>query len=178
MRPCIHIVNILDNANKPAKYGLLHQILCDSSIPYNYYSLPYAGKPEKLEGPVTRYFITGTDEYSKYLINELHVYCNQQGINISMDRYFTSISLATWALEKNITIADTMRHDRKNIPKECSTKTVHVSKKLPLHWTAVILNIFCKYLIYIYIFFQFECGFCRSFSMIFPKDPAPCYKKC
>ena len=130
MRPCIHIVNILDNANKPAKYGLLHQILCDSSIPYSYYSLPYAGKPEKLEGPTARYYITGTDEYSKYLINELHVYCNQQGINISMDCYFTSISLATWALEKNITIADTMRHDRKGIPKELKPINVECKPSL------------------------------------------------
>ena len=32
------------NPNKPAKYGLLYQSLCDSSIPYTYYSLPYAGK--------------------------------------------------------------------------------------------------------------------------------------
>ena len=35
-----------------------------------------------------------------------------------MDRYFTSVSLATWALEKSITIVGTMRHDRNGIPKE------------------------------------------------------------
>ena len=35
-----------------------------------------------------------------------------------MDRYFTSVYLATWALEKNITIAGIMKHDQKSIPKE------------------------------------------------------------
>ena len=104
------------NPNKSAKYGLLYQSLCYSSIPYTYYSLPYAGKPEKVEGPAVKYYITGTDEYSKYLINELYVYCNFQGINISMDRYFPSVSLATWALQKNITAVGAMKHDRKGIP--------------------------------------------------------------
>ena len=80
------------NPNKPAKYGLLYRSFCDSSIPYTNYSLPYAGKPEKAEDPAAKYYIFGIDEYTKYLINELPVYCNHQGINISMDRYFTSVS--------------------------------------------------------------------------------------
>ena len=76
------------NTNKPAKSGLLYRSLCDSSISYTYYSLPYAGKLEKIEGPAAKYCITGADQYSKYL----------QEINISMDRYLTSVSLAAWAL--------------------------------------------------------------------------------
>ena len=35
-----------------------------------------------------------------------------------MDRYFTSITLAQWALDKKFTIVATMRHDRKGILKE------------------------------------------------------------
>ena len=103
------------NPNKAAKCGLLYRSLCDSSMPYTYYSLPYAGKPEKVEGPVAKYYVTRIDEYSRYLTNELSVYCNLQGINISMDRYFESVSLATWTLEKNI--LSNMKHDRKGIPK-------------------------------------------------------------
>ena len=57
------------NPNKPAKYGLLYRSLCDSSIPYTSYSLPYAGKPQRVEGPAAKYYFTETDEYSKYLIN-------------------------------------------------------------------------------------------------------------
>ena len=34
------------------------------------------------------------------------------------DRYFTSFTPAEWALDRNFTIAGTMRHDRKGISKE------------------------------------------------------------
>ena len=98
--------------SKPAKYGLLYRSVCNFSITYTYYSLPYAGKPEKVEGPAF------ADESSKFLINELPVYCNLQEINISTDCCFTSVSLAKWALYKNITIISTMKHDQKGIPKK------------------------------------------------------------
>ena len=39
------------------------------------------------------------------------------GCNISMDRYFTSVPLAQWCLERNI-IVGTMRLDWKGIPAE------------------------------------------------------------
>ena len=112
-----HITFKQCNPNKPAKYGLLYRSLGNSSLPYTYYSLPYAGKAEKVEDLAATYYITGTDKYSKYLINKLDVNCNLQGINISMDRYFTSVSLATWALENNITIVGTLKHKQKGIPK-------------------------------------------------------------
>ena len=35
-----------------------------------------------------------------------------------MDRYFTCASLAEWGIDQKFTIVDTMRHDRKGIPKE------------------------------------------------------------
>ena len=35
-----------------------------------------------------------------------------------MDRYFTSVTLAEWALDRNFTIVGTMRHDQKRIKKE------------------------------------------------------------
>ena len=35
-----------------------------------------------------------------------------------MDRYFTSVFLAEWALQKKFRIVGTMRHDRKCIPKK------------------------------------------------------------
>ena len=35
-----------------------------------------------------------------------------------MDRYFTSVTIARWALEKKITMVGTTRLDRKGIPKE------------------------------------------------------------
>ena len=85
--------------------------ICDATIPYTYFSLPYAGKPEIFVGDAAKYYITGTDKYSKYLVNDLFAPCKMQG-------YFKSVSLASKALKKNITIVGTMRHDRKGIPKE------------------------------------------------------------
>ena len=106
------------NPQKPAKYGLLYRSLCDSTVTYTYFSLAYAGKPEVVGGNGAKFYITGTDEYTKYLVNGLSRYTSIQGCNISMDRYFTSVFLAEWALQKKFTIVGTMRHDRKSIPKE------------------------------------------------------------
>ena len=104
--------------DKPVKFGLLFRSLCDSTTMYTYYTLPYAGKPEVPEGNAAKYYVTGTDAYTQYLVNEISNYSSIQGGNISLDRYFTFVSLAKWALEKKFTIEGTMRHDRKEIPKE------------------------------------------------------------
>ena len=106
------------NPQKPAKYGLLYRSLCDSTVTYTYLSLAYAGKPEVVGGNGAKFYITGTDEYTKYLVNGLSRYTSIQGCNISMDRYFTSVFLAEWALQKKFTIVGTTRHDRNGIPKE------------------------------------------------------------
>ena len=67
---------------KPAKYGLLYRSLCD---------LAYTGKPEVIGENGAKFYITGTDEYTKYLVNGLSRYTSIQGCNILMDRYFTSV---------------------------------------------------------------------------------------
>ena len=79
------------NPQKLAKYGLLYRSLCDSTVTYTYFSLAYAGKQEVVGGNGAKFYITGTDEYTKYLVNELSRYTSIQGCNISMDRYFTSV---------------------------------------------------------------------------------------
>ena len=97
---------------------LLYLSLCDATVPYTYFSLPYAGKPEILdkENPATSYYVTETDEYTKYLVNGFSTVANMSGCNISMDRYFTSIPLAQSCLERNITIVGTMQLNQKGIP--------------------------------------------------------------
>ena len=57
------------NPQKPAKYGLLYRSLCDSTVTYTYFSLAYAGKPEVVGGNGAKFYITGTDEYTKHLVN-------------------------------------------------------------------------------------------------------------
>ena len=41
---------------------------------------------------------------------------NLKGRNISMDRYFTSIPLSEWLLDRNITLVGTMKESRAGIP--------------------------------------------------------------
>ena len=106
------------NPRKPAKYGLLYRSLCDAAVPYTYYTLPYAGKPSETNNETSKYYISGTNEYTKYLVNGVNHYNSIDGSKISMDRYFTLVTIAQWALKKNITIVGTMRLDRKGIPKE------------------------------------------------------------
>ena len=103
------------NPNKPSKYGLLYRSLCDASIPYTYWTLPYAGKPDTLG---SEYYVTGTDEYTKYLVDKFSLYGSLEGRNISLDRYFTSVSIAEWCLAEKISIVGTMRLDRKGIAPE------------------------------------------------------------
>ena len=47
-------------------------------------------------------------------------------------------------------------------------------KNYQLYWTAGRGNILCKYIIY--IFFNFGCGICGPFPMLFPKAPDSCCK--
>ena len=54
------------NPLKPAKYGLLYRGLCDAVVLYAYFMLPCNGKPDS---PDNEYYIAGTDEYTKYFVN-------------------------------------------------------------------------------------------------------------
>ena len=57
------------NPNKPAKYGILYRSISDSRVPYTYYTLPYAGKPEEINDDSE--YVTGIDNYTKYLVEGL-----------------------------------------------------------------------------------------------------------
>ena len=106
------------NPSKPAKYALLYRSLYDAVVPYTYYTCPYAGKPSKTNNEASKYYISGTDKYIRYLVNGSN-HCNFiDWCNMFMDRYFTSVTRAQSALEKKITIVGTMWLDRKSIPIE------------------------------------------------------------
>ena len=70
------------------------------------------------DGPAAKYYLTETDEYTKYLVNEFSAYNSIQGCNIPMDCYFISVSLGAWVLGNKFTIVGTIHHDRKRTPKE------------------------------------------------------------
>ena len=103
------------NSNKPARYGMLYRSISDSRVPYTYYTLPYAGKPEEITDDSE--YVTGTDNYTKYLVEGLEQHVNLQGRNISMDRYFTSMTISEYLLDKGMTVVVTMRLDRADTPK-------------------------------------------------------------
>ena len=104
------------NPNKPAKYGILYRSLSDAVVPYTYYTLPYAGKPNEIND--NSHYVTGTDKCTEYLVDGLQEHVDLSGRNISMDRYFTSMTIAAYLLERNITLVGTLRTDRVGIPKE------------------------------------------------------------
>ena len=83
---------------------------------YTYYTLPYAGKPEEITDDSQ--YVTGTDNYSKDLFEGLEQHVNLQGRNISMDRYFTSMTVSEYLLDKRMTVVGTIHSNRAGIPKE------------------------------------------------------------
>ena len=82
--------------------------------------------PGKPEGAPDEYYVTGTDEYTKYLINNVIRVAGEaalRGTNISLDRYLTSMTIADWLVERNIAVTGTMRSDRKGIPAKVKRAT-------------------------------------------------------
>ena len=86
------------NPNKPAKYGLLFWGLSDLATTYTNYTLPYVGNPEIVEGDVAKYYATGMKACIQYLVNKISNYSSIKGCNNLLYGYFSSVSLAEWAL--------------------------------------------------------------------------------
>ncbi len=103
------------NPAKPAKYGLLYRSLSDSVKRYTYFSLFYAGKPR---GIPDSFYVSSVDGYTKYLVDGLSKFLDLSGRNISLDRFFTSLPIAEYCLDKKITIVGTIKSNRKGLPKE------------------------------------------------------------
>ena len=96
----------------------MYHSLCDSLTSYTYFTLSYAGKPEDIAEEAAKFYVTGTDEYTKHLVTEFNQYNSFQDCSISMDWYFNSVTLPEWGLQNNFTIVGTMQHNRKGIPNE------------------------------------------------------------
>ena len=57
----------------------------------------------------SEFYVIATDECSKYLVDNLSSHANITGRNVSMDRYFTSVTIAHYLKEKKMTLVGTMR---------------------------------------------------------------------
>ena len=109
---------------------MLYRSLCDSSVQYTYFSIPYAGKPDN----PNEFYVTGTDSYTEYLVTK----CKKaflSGRNISMDNYFTSVSIARWCWEQKIIIVGTWKQGRKGM-----TPFMHDKQNRAPQYTVTIYN--------------------------------------
>ena len=95
---------------------------------------PYAGKPEKGEAP---YYIDSTENYVRYLVNQTENNVELRGWNISMDRLYTSISLANWLLGRKITCVGTLNHNRQGIPTELKNTSEREEFWVTCHYESV-----------------------------------------
>jgi len=103
------------NPNKPAKYGLLLKAINAARYPYTFIAAPYCGKPV---GDSGEHYVSGTFEVVKKMVDRLQTVVSLAGRNISFDRLYTSIPLALWLYQRNITCLGTMQVNRKGIPME------------------------------------------------------------
>ena len=81
----------------------------------------------------SKFYITGTDEYSVYLVYKLSSYVDIISRNVSTDCYFTSVTIAHYLKEKKKILVGTMRVNRKCIPKElaeCKIVMIRISSSL------------------------------------------------
>ena len=130
---------------KPAKYVLLFRSINSAEVPYTYTSVIYAGKPVDKPDP---YYVQTTDDIVKYLVNSLTREANIKGHNLSTDRFYTSIEIANWLLEKNVTCVDTikgncrgMRDLKSLVNGESPSKKVYLGKdNTTLNITSYVVN--------------------------------------
>lgn len=108
------------NPKKPAKYGLLFQSINAVIFAYTYSICVVAGKPVSGNGPF--YTPTVLSKVQR-LVTDLERHVSLKGRNITTDRYYTSIALANWLLEKSITTIGTLMANRQGIPPVIKTLT-------------------------------------------------------
>ena len=106
------------NPKKPARYGMLFKFINACRYPYTFTSFAYAGKPRNYDLQPCKYYVRGTEETVKTMVKNLLKSTNLSGRSLTFDRMYTSVTLANWLLEKNITTVGTFQTNRKGIPDE------------------------------------------------------------
>lgn len=95
--------------SKPAKYGLKIFWMCESKSGYAMDGLVYVGR-QPGEPPHKNLGL----EVVQTLVRSIQ----NSGLNLTVDNFFTSIPLANYLLDKNITVVGTLRQNKPDIPKE------------------------------------------------------------
>lgn len=96
--------------NKPAKYGIKIEMMCDSGTYYMIDAIPYLGKGTN----------TGGLPSGEYFVKELTHTIRGSNRNVTTDNWFTSIPLAKSLLLEpyKLTIVGTLRANKREIPEE------------------------------------------------------------
>lgn len=120
------------NPDKPGKYGLLFKAINDARFPYNYFATPYCGKPVE-EGGV--FYVQGTENLVKYMVDSFSKYQAISGRNISFDRLYTSLTIAEWLLERHhVTCLGTLQKNRKGISNEIKEMANRNALTTEIYW--------------------------------------------
>lgn len=98
--------------SKPGKYGLKIFWICDSAVSYPLRGEVYLGKQPEA---------TRTQNVSRDVVKKLCEPWRSTGRNITMDNFFTDVSLASDLLEDRLTIVGTIRKNKGDIPQELKT---------------------------------------------------------
>ena len=107
------------NPNKPAIS------LNDARFPHTYQSTVYARKPKNGDGP---------ENHIKTLVENTGSKLPLDGRIISMDRLYTSISVANWLLERRITVVGTLMTNRIGILEELKYINDREIFSSTIHW--------------------------------------------
>ena len=83
--------------------------------PFAFSTVVYSDKPK---AEPTSYYIPGTTQTVKYVIQNLECHTNLVARSILYDRLYTSIPMALWLLDRGKTSVGTLQSNRKTIQAE------------------------------------------------------------
>ena len=111
------------NPDKPAKYGVSFKSLKTHV---------YRGKPEEVTNE--SFYVQGTINYIKYLVEQLQKCHSLKDRNITMDRLYTSLEIADWLSARNITMVGTFQKNRVGIPPELKVVKDKAELSNEIYW--------------------------------------------
>ncbi|XP_055843633.1 piggyBac transposable element-derived protein 4 [Episyrphus balteatus] len=96
--------------NKPAKYGLKIEMMCDSGTRYMVDAIPYLGKGTNTKGM----------PLAEYIVKEITRSIHGSNRNVTTDNWFTTVPLAKQLLQQpyKLTIVGTLRANKREIPEQ------------------------------------------------------------
>ena len=113
---------------------MLFSSINSTKFPYTFTVVVYAGRPKQYNSVLCKYYVRGTEETIKTLFRNLERCTNLAGWNITYDRFYTSIALEKWLVEKNITSVGTIQANQKGIPAELQTFNGRDAGLYKIYW--------------------------------------------